>query len=77
VGGFAGFWVLNLVGMWFIARQPWKMAVSQGREISSVRCSWAGKNPSGPAGLKELIDHLMRSGFEMLSMLWSSRFFSM
>jgi len=36
------------------------MAVSQGREISSVRCSWAGKNPSGPGdlkGLKELTAH--------------------
>jgi len=50
----------HLVGIWFRARQPWKMAVSQGREISSVRCSWAGKNPSGPGdlkGLKELTAH--------------------
>jgi len=37
----------HLVAMWFRARQPWKMAVSQGRDISSVRCSWAGKNPPG------------------------------
>jgi len=29
----------HLVGIWFRARQPQKMAVSQGREISSVRCS--------------------------------------
>jgi len=36
----------HIVGIWFKARQSWKMAVSQGREISSVRCSWAGKNPS-------------------------------
>jgi len=50
----------HLVGIWFRARQPRKMAVSQGREISSVRCSWAGKNPSGPGdlkGLKELTAH--------------------
>jgi len=69
-----------LVGMWFSTRQPWKTAVSQGRDISSVRCSWAGNNPYGPGdlkGLKELIAHLMRSGFEMLSMLWSSRLSSM
>jgi len=65
VGGFAGFRYKNyltshLVGIWFRARQPWKMAVSQGREISSVRCSLAGKNPSGPGdlkGLKELTAH--------------------
>jgi len=53
------------------------MAVSQSRDISSVRCSWEAKNPSGPGdlkGLKELIAHLMRPGFVMLSMLWSSRF---
>jgi len=70
----------HLVGMWLRARQQWKMAVSQGRDISSARCSWAGKNPSGPGylrGLKELIAHLMRSAFEMLSILWSSRFSSM
>jgi len=50
----------HLVGIWFRARQPWKMAVSQGRDISSVRCNWAGKNPSGPGdlkGLKELTAH--------------------
>jgi len=50
----------HLVGIWFRARQPWKMAVSQGRDISSVRCSWAGKKPSGPGdlkGLKELTVH--------------------
>jgi len=50
----------HLVGIWFRARQPWKMAVSQGRDISSVRCSWVGKNPSGPCylkGLKELTAH--------------------
>jgi len=44
------------------------------RDISRVRCSWAGKNPSGPGdlkGLKELIAHLMRSGF-----VWWSRFSS-
>jgi len=48
----------HLVGMWFRIRQPWKMAVNQGRDISSVRRSCAGKNPSGPGnlkGLKELI----------------------
>jgi len=48
------------VGIWFRARQPWKMAVSQGSDIPSVRCSWAGKNPSGPGylkGLKELTAH--------------------
>jgi len=53
----------HLVGMWFRARQPWKMAVSQGRDISSVP-GWAGKNPSGPRdlkGLKELVAHLMRN----------------
>jgi len=37
----------HLVGMWFSTRKPWKMAVSQGREISSVRCNWARKNPPG------------------------------
>jgi len=45
----------HLDGIWFRARQPRKMAVSQGREISS-----AGKNPSGPGdlkGLKELTAH--------------------
>jgi len=49
--------------MWLRARQPWKMAVSQGRDISSVP-GWAGKNPSAPGdlkGLKELIVHLMRN----------------
>jgi len=50
----------HLVGIRFRARQPRKMVVSQGREISSVRCRWAGKNPSEPGdlnGLKELTAH--------------------
>jgi len=38
----------HLTGMWFSARQPWKMATSQGRDVFSVRCSCAGMNPSGP-----------------------------
>jgi len=64
----------HLVGMWFRTRQPWKMAVSRGKGyiVASARCSWGGKNPSGPGdlkGLKELIAHLMWSGLEMLSML--------
>jgi len=66
----------HLVGIWFRARQPWKMAVIQGRVV----CVVAGKNPSGPEdlkGLKELTAHLMRSVFEMLSMLWSSKLSSM
>jgi len=46
----------HIVGIWFRARQPRKMAVSQGREISSVCCSWAGKNPSGPGDLKGLLN---------------------
>jgi len=44
----------HLVGMWFRARQPWKMAVSQGRDISSVL-------EGDLKGLKELIAHLMRN----------------
>jgi len=55
------------------------MAVSQGRDVYIVLCSEAGKNPSGSGdlkGLKEFIAHLMRSGFEMLAMLWLSRFSS-
>jgi len=32
----------HLVGTWFRTRQPWKMVVSQGRDISSVRCSLEG-----------------------------------
>jgi len=40
--------------MWFRARQPWKMAVSQGRDISSVL-------EGDLKGLKELIAHLMRN----------------
>jgi len=40
----------HLVGILFRARQPWKMAVSQGRDISSLRCSWAG----GFEGLKKV-----------------------
>jgi len=50
----------HLVGIWFRARQPWKIAVNHGREIYSVRYSWAGKNPSGPGdleGLKDLTAH--------------------
>jgi len=42
---------------------------SQRWDVFSVRCSWAGKNPPGPGalkGFKELIAHLMRSGFEGL-----------
>jgi len=52
----------------------------QERVEFSVRCSWAGKSPSGPEdlnGLKELIAHLMRSGFEILAMIQSSWFSSM
>jgi len=70
----------HLDGKWLSARQPWNMAASQGRDVFSVRCSWAGKNPLGPGdlkGLEELIAHLMRSGFKMLSLLWSSRLSSM
>jgi len=44
----------HLTGMWYSARQPWKKATSQGRDVFSVRCSWAGMNPSGPAYLKGL-----------------------
>jgi len=69
VGGFLPAFGIKIT---LTSRQPWKMAVSQGKNISSVRCCWAGKK-----GLKELIAHLMQSGFEMLSILWSSRFSSM
>jgi len=78
VGGFSGIRYKNYFHVqppcwnWLRARQPWKMAFSQGRYIFSVRYSWAGKNPSGPGdlkGLKDLIAHLMRSGFQILSIL--------
>jgi len=70
----------HLDGMWFSAMHSLKMAVSQGRDVSSVRCIWAGKSPSGPGdlnGLKEIMTHFMRSWFEILAMLWSSRVSSM
>jgi len=43
-----------------------------GRDVLSALCSWALKNKSGPVdlkGLKELIAHLMRSRFQILSTL--------
>jgi len=43
-----------------------------GRDVLSVLCSWALKVKSGPVdlkGLKELIAHLMRSRFQILSIL--------
>jgi len=53
----------HLVGIWFIARQPLKIAVSQGRDISSVRCSWAGglewlkrvKSPLNAARVRDVV----------------------
>jgi len=32
----------HLDGMWFSARQPWKMTVRLERDVFIVRCSWAG-----------------------------------
>jgi len=40
-------------------------------------CCASKSRPGDLKGLKEFIAHIMQSGFEMLSILWSSRFSSL